>query len=156
MTDFVTDLPTRRATNDLGRAIARVARPGDLFVLSGPLGAGKTFLVRSVCRALGLARDVRVTSPTFTLVHEYPTVPPVVHADVYRLAARTEMEDLGLVEQREQGRVVFVEWGEAHPAAWGGDAVVVELSVVPRRARLCSTGPVSTARVEALVLELTK
>jgi tRNA threonylcarbamoyladenosine biosynthesis protein TsaE len=156
LTEFATDLPTHRATTDLGRAIARVARPGDVFVLSGPLGAGKTFLVRSVCRALGLPRDVRVTSPTFTLVHEYPTAPPVVHADVYRLAAKAEVEELGLVEQREKGSVLFVEWGEAHAALWGGDTVVVELSVMPRRARLSSTGPVSTARVEALVLELTK
>jgi tRNA threonylcarbamoyladenosine biosynthesis protein TsaE len=103
-----------------------------------------------VCRALGLDRSVRVTSPTFTLVHEYPTVPPVVHADVYRVESRVDVEELGLVEQRDRGNVLFVEWGDAHAAALGGDAVVIELSITPRRARVRSTGSVSAARAEAL------
>lgn len=144
------DLPSRRATTRLGRSVARIAQPGDLYVLSGPLGAGKTFLVRAVCRALGLDRRVRVTSPTFTLVHEYPTVPRVVHADVYRVGGEDAVFDLGLVEQRDRGSVLFVEWGDAHSKALGGDAVLVELSLDPRRARVSSTGPVSADRVEAL------
>jgi tRNA threonylcarbamoyl adenosine modification protein YjeE len=125
-------------------------QPRDLYVLSGPLGAGKTFLVRAVCRAIGLDRSVRVTSPTFTLVHEYPTVPQVIHADLYRVDSRTGVEDLGLVEQRDVGNVLFVEWGDAHIEVLGGDAVVIELAMAPRRARVRSTGPVSAARLEAL------
>src|SRR5688572_31132597 len=77
------DLTTRRDTLALGRRIARVLEPGALVVLSGPLGSGKTFLTRAVCRALGLPPSVRVPSPTFTLVHEHPTDPPVSHADLY-------------------------------------------------------------------------
>ena len=150
MNEFVVDLPTRRATTAFARCIAQVARPGDLYILAGPLGAGKTFLVRAVCRALGLDRSVRVTSPTFTLVHEYPTVPPVVHADLYRVESRVDVEELGLVEQRDRGNVLFVEWGDAHAAALGGDAVVIELSVAPRRAHVRATGSVSAARAEAL------
>jgi len=150
LSELVVDLPTRRATIALARALARVVQPGDLYVIAGPLGAGKTFLVRAVCRAIGLDRSVRVTSPTFTLVHEYPTVPPVIHADLYRVDSDSGVEDLGLVEQRDRGNVLFVEWGGAHVEALGGDAVMIELGVAPRRARVRSTGPVSAARVEAL------
>jgi len=150
LSDFVVELPTKRATNVFARAIARVAEPGDLYVLAGPLGAGKTFLVRAVCRALGLDRSVRVTSPTFTLVHEYPTAPPVVHADLYRVERESGVTDLGLLEQRDRGNVLFVEWGEAHAAALGGDAVLIELSIMPRRARVSATGSVSALRVDAL------
>ena len=150
MSEFVVDLPSRRATTDLGRAVARIVRPGDLYVLTGPLGAGKTFLVRAVCRALGLDRRVRVTSPTFTLVHEYPTTPRVIHADVYRVGSEDGVFDLGLVEQRDQGSVLFVEWGDVHSRALGGDALLIELSLEPRHARVSSTGPVSADRAEAL------
>lgn len=151
MNEYVVELPTRRATIELARLVARVVAPGDLYVLSGPLGAGKTFLVRSVCRALGLDRSTRVTSPTFTLVHEYDTVPPLLHADLYRLRSIEEVLDLGLAEQRDEGKAVFVEWGEAFVATLGGDAVSVELSIRPRRARVTSTGPVSAARVKAML-----
>jgi tRNA threonylcarbamoyl adenosine modification protein YjeE len=150
LSEFVVDLPTRRATIRFARCIAKVVRPGDLYVLAGPLGAGKTFLVRAVCRALGLDRSTRVTSPTFTLVHEYPTNPPVVHADVYRVETGDGVAELGLVEQRDRGNVLFVEWGEAHAAELGGDAVVIELSIAPRRARVRATGPKSAASAEAL------
>jgi tRNA threonylcarbamoyl adenosine modification protein YjeE len=146
----IVDLPTRRATTAFARCLARVVQPGDLYVLAGPLGAGKTFLVRAVCRALGLDRSVRVTSPTFTLVHQYPTVPPIVHADLYRVEERDAVEELGLVEQRDEGNVLFVEWGEAHAAVLGGDAVVIDLSIAPRRADVRPTGRVSASRAEAL------
>src|SRR6185436_16158639 len=76
-------LPTRRATRQLGRALARALQPGDAVILSGALGAGKTFLVRAVCRALGLGAGVRVVSPTFTLIRELDTVPRLAHADLY-------------------------------------------------------------------------
>jgi len=153
LTETVRELPTRRATTALARAVARVVDAGDLYVLAGPLGSGKTFLVRAVCRALGLDRSVRVTSPTFTLVHEYATRPPLVHADVYRLASVADVLDLGLAEQRDEGKVLFVEWGAAHVEALGGDATVIELSLDPRRARLRPTGPISECRIRALVLE---
>lgn len=153
MTEWVVALPTRRATIHFARSVARALRPGDLYVLSGPLGAGKTFFVRAVCRALGLDRSLRVTSPTFTLVHEYPTTPPVVHADLYRLSGVQDVEDLGLGEQRGAGKVLFVEWGDSVVGALGGDAVVIELTAQPRRALVRATGPVSETRSLALVLE---
>jgi tRNA threonylcarbamoyladenosine biosynthesis protein TsaE len=146
VTERLVPLPTRRSTKLLARAIARQLTPGDLVVLSGPLGAGKTFLVRAVCRSLGLGSGVRVTSPTYTLAHEYETVPPIVHADLYRLDPpddRAAVEDaaiLALAEQRSEGRVLLVEWGTPFVDALGGDAVVVDLAVSPRSATLTATG----------------
>lgn len=150
MTESVVALPDRRATRLLGRAIARAVRPGDLYVFEGPLGSGKTFLIRAICRALGLEARFRVTSPTFTLVHEYPTTPPVLHADLYRLKTPEEVVALGLLEQRDGGRVLLVEWGGKYTDLLGGDAVLVELAVSPRRAMLRATGPEAAHRVREI------
>jgi tRNA threonylcarbamoyladenosine biosynthesis protein TsaE len=150
MIEHEVPLPTRRATKLLARAIVRELAPGDLFVLSGPLGAGKTFLVRAMCRAVGLAPSVSVTSPTFNLVHEYPTLPPVLHVDCYRLESSDDVAALGLLEQRDAGKVLLVEWGEPFVDVLGGDAIIVDLEVAPRRARIRGTGPRSSQRVDRL------
>jgi tRNA threonylcarbamoyladenosine biosynthesis protein TsaE len=135
------ELPSRRATSALARRLAQTIAAGDLVVLSGPLGAGKTFFVRALCRALGLPPNVRVTSPTFTLIHEYETEPPVSHADVYRLAAAPDVAALGLDAARDDGRALLVEWGEPFVRELGGDALIIRLSFEPRRAELVATGP---------------
>lgn len=119
-------LRSRRDTRRLGEAIARALRPGDLVILSGDLGAGKTFLVRAVARALGVPDAV--TSPTFTLVHEHATPRgALVHADLYRLLEPGsdlpgEVARLGLRERRAEGAMLIVEWGESAVASLGGDA----------------------------------
>jgi tRNA threonylcarbamoyladenosine biosynthesis protein TsaE len=144
------ELPTRRATVRLARRLAPLLEAGDLVVLSGELGAGKTFLVRALCRTLGLSERVRVTSPTFSLVHEHDTRPPVVHADLYRLETRDSVRDLGLVHQRDDGRLVLVEWGEPYVDVLGGDALVVALTRDPRTAEIRATGPRGAQIVAAL------
>jgi tRNA threonylcarbamoyladenosine biosynthesis protein TsaE len=91
-----------------------------------------------------------VPSPTFTLVHEHPTTPPVSHADLYRLRDENDVRGLGLDSQRDDGRVLLVEWGEPYIAALGGDALVVTLSLGPRRAVLHATGPRSAELLAAV------
>src|SRR5690349_12794110 len=134
------ELKSERATRALAERVAPHVRAGDLLVLTGPLGSGKTFFARALCRALGLPARTRVPSPTFTLVHEHPTTPPVSHADLYRLRDENDVRGLGLDAQRDDGRVLLVEWGEPYIDALGGDALVVELSLSPRRAQLRATG----------------
>lgn len=110
--DFETPLRTRRDTRRLGRALAGVLEVGDLVVLEGDLGAGKTFLVRAIARAMEVPTDVAITSPTFELVHELPGRVPLVHVDLYRLDAPEMLVELGLNERIGRDAVVLVEWGE--------------------------------------------
>ena len=144
------ELTSERVTRELAERVAPHLKAGDLVVLTGPLGSGKTFFARALCRALGLPPSVRVPSPTFTLVHEHPTTPPVSLADLYRLRDENDVRGLGLDSQRDDGRVLLVEWGEPYVAALGGDALVLELSVGPRRAKLRATGSRSQALLAAV------
>ena len=144
------DLPTRRATQKLAERIAPALEASDLLILSGPLGSGKTFFARALCRALGLPRSTRVPSPTFTLVHEHETVPPLSHADLYRLNGDAQVRELGLDAQRDDGRILLVEWGEPYIDVLGGDALLLTLTLDPRRAALSATG----RRSRAILAEL--
>jgi tRNA threonylcarbamoyladenosine biosynthesis protein TsaE len=127
-------LRTRRDTRKLGAAIAGALRAGDLVILTGGLGAGKTFLVQAVVQAAGATS--RVTSPTFTLVQEHRTERgTIVHADLYRLrgdsgSLASEVARLGLRERRGEGAIVLVEWGEDALDALGDEpALVVSLAI---------------------------
>jgi tRNA threonylcarbamoyladenosine biosynthesis protein TsaE len=146
----VVPLPNRRATRLLARALARSVAAGDLILLDGQLGAGKTFLVRALARALGLPTSVRVMSPTFPLIRELPTEPPIAHADLYRLESTDEARELGLWERRDEGAVLIVEWGLKHRAVLGPDALDIGIELSPRRARLGSDGPRSRQLLAAV------
>src|SRR6187455_3582722 len=143
------ELKGRRDTLALGRRLARTLEAGDLVILDGPLGSGKTFLTRAICRARGLPPGVRVPSPTFTLVHEHPTEPPLSHADLYRLETPAQVRALGLDSQRDDGRMLVVEWGAPYAELLGGDALVVTLTLDPRSATASATGPRSRAMLAA-------
>jgi len=112
-------------TERLGAALAPALRTGDVVALSGPLGAGKTRFVAGLVRALSPGAHVR--SPSFTLVNEYASSPPVYHLDLYRLEGARDTESLGLEEYAEQG-VLVVEWGERLPNVWLADALKVALT----------------------------
>ncbi len=98
-------------TRIVGACLAPTLLPGDVVSLSGELGAGKTVFVQGVATALGVVG--RVTSPTFTIVHEYNGRYPVVHLDIYRLDSFQEVLDLGFEEFLDPAAVLLVEWGEA-------------------------------------------
>jgi tRNA threonylcarbamoyladenosine biosynthesis protein TsaE len=98
-------------TRDLAAALSSLARAGDVIVLAGDLGAGKTAFVQGFGRGVGVPD--RITSPTFTLVHVYEGRLPIHHVDVYRLGQLSEVLDLGLPEMLDDGGVVLIEWGDA-------------------------------------------
>jgi tRNA threonylcarbamoyladenosine biosynthesis protein TsaE len=151
MTDVVRLLPSKQATTRLAADLAPLLKPADSILLAGPLGAGKTFFARALARALGLAADQRVTSPTFSLVHEYDTQPKLVHADLYRLGDNERaVFELGLRAARDEGALLVVEWGVPFERILGGDALVLTLAREPRQALISATGPRSQQLVEAL------
>ncbi len=110
MTETVV-LATVHDTREFGRELARRLRAGDLVVLSGPLGAGKTALTQGIGEGLGVRG--RVTSPTFVIARVHPGPLPLVHVDAYRLrdSGRLDLDDLAVDEDLETS-VVVVEWGE--------------------------------------------
>lgn len=118
-------LPTPDATDRLGRALAAVARPGDIILLEGPIGAGKSHLARAYIRArLGQAEEV--PSPTFTLVQQYDGTPPIWHADLYRLSHPDDLFELGLEEAFGRD-ICLVEWPDRFGAARPTEALTVAL-----------------------------
>jgi tRNA threonylcarbamoyladenosine biosynthesis protein TsaE len=110
-TELRIDLDSEAETDRLGTVLASVIEPGTVIGLSGPLGAGKTRLVRAVAAALGV--DPRaISSPTFVLVHEYEGRIPVFHFDAYRLGGPEPFEALGVADYWDAGGVCLVEWAD--------------------------------------------
>jgi tRNA A37 threonylcarbamoyladenosine biosynthesis protein TsaE len=91
-----------------------------------------------------------VTSPTFTLVQEHDTVPPLAHADLYRLNGPEQLRELGLDAQRDDGRLLLVEWGEPYIRELGGDALVLTFALEPRKVVVSASG----RRSHAILAEL--
>lgn len=128
-------------TMRLGAALANRLEAGDVVLLEGPLGCGKTTFVRGLARALGVEGPIR--SPSFNLVHEYRTSPPLAHADLYRLTKREEVESLGLDDLLTRHALVL-EWPDRAPDAFPDDALWLRFSFVgeiERGIELCSYGP---------------
>ena len=99
-------------TIELGEKLARQLPYPCLVILQGELGSGKTTLVKGIVSGLGVARPEEVTSPSFTLVHEYGRDNKVYHVDLYRIEGVREQASLGLEDLLEQEGTVIVEWGE--------------------------------------------
>jgi tRNA threonylcarbamoyladenosine biosynthesis protein TsaE len=114
----------------LGAALARVLGPGDTVLLGGDLGAGKTTFTQGLASALGVSGPV--TSPTFVLLHSYPTSAgwALLHADVWRLDQLQEVIDLAIPELLEDGAVAVVEWGEQAAPALAADCLHVAIDFV--------------------------
>lgn len=118
------------ATADLGRRLATMLRPGDLVLLEGDLGAGKTALARSVIRSLVGDGALDVPSPSFALVQPYEANgTPVLHADLYRISNPREVDELGLFDRADA--IVLVEWPERSDEVVERATATIRL-VVPR------------------------
>lgn len=173
MTEASTTTHSAAGTRALAGALAEVVRTGDVVILAGELGAGKTTFTQGFAAALGV--EEQVTSPTFALVRHYrcagrpaatdaaaagdaaaPTpVRTVLHADVYRLDRLAEVADLGLTQLVEDGAVALVEWGDMAMPVLGADPLTVQLQVGPgdddRRVTVTAPGPRWVDRSGAVV-----
>lgn len=134
-------------TETLAGRVARALRPGDVVLVSGELGAGKTTFVRGACRSLGVGD--RVTSPTFTIGHRYTGRVAVSHLDLYRFRGLSAAE-WGDLEPYFEDAVVFVEWPEAGLAALPEPKARVRLEHVAAEARLVHVDTDDTSLLEDL------
>ncbi len=116
------------ATRQLAGALAALAEPGDLVVLIGEMGVGKTAFAQGFAAGLGVTEQV--TSPTFTLVRHYQGRLALHHVDVYRLDRLSEAVDLGLAELLDDGGVTLIEWGDVVLPVLPSDYLEVRLSYV--------------------------
>lgn len=144
--DFISHSPQQ--TQRVGFRLGQLARAGDIVLLSGDFGAGKTLLAQGIARGLGADRPV--TSPSFTLVHEYRLVGGAkparfYHIDLYRLESVTEIETLGLEAYSDDpDAMVAIEWPERLPVGYVQDYLLIHIGVVSetkRRLRFTPRGP---------------
>jgi tRNA threonylcarbamoyladenosine biosynthesis protein TsaE len=113
-------------TRAMAAAMAELARPGDLLLLAGELGAGKTAFAQGFGAALGVTEPI--TSPTFTLASQYSGRLELNHLDVYRLEQLTEVLDIGLPEMLDEGGVTLVEWGDSIIPALPADYLLIRFT----------------------------
>jgi len=143
---------SHRQTARLGQVIGLMLRGGETIALYGPLGAGKTALVRGIAVGLG-ASPAAVTSPTFVVIHEYQGRLPFAHVDLYRIRSPRELESTGLSEYFSGQTVTAIEWADKGTAALPHDRIEIALNHRAARSRtiqLNVTGPKSS-EVLALV-----
>ena len=103
---------TPEETLVLGENLGKCLKPGDIVLLFGDLGAGKTTLTQGICKGLGLPAGEYIRSPTFTLINEYSCKFPIYHIDLYRMESLQEIEALGLEEVLFGQGAAIVEWSE--------------------------------------------
>ena len=144
--------PDADATARCATVLGQDLEPGDTVLLSGPVGAGKTHFARALIQSL-LTVIEDVPSPTFTLVQTYDTrVGTLWHADLYRIATDTEIDELGLIEAFDAA-ICLIEWPDRLGPLWPGNALLIDIEPHEngRAARLTWTGPRWAKRLEQAV-----
>ena len=138
-------------THKIGRRIGTKAQSGDVLLLVGDLGAGKTTLTQGILWGLGGTEYAR--SPTFVLVNEYPARLTMYHMDLYRLNSIEEIEDLGLDEYLYGNDLCVVEWADKAPGDFPVNHAVVQLEVIDDQTRRVTVSS-ETAYLDRLVMAI--
>lgn len=158
----VTDERTMRettsveATHALGAALGRSLLGGSAIGIVGPLGAGKTNLIKGIAAGNGTVDPRKITSPTFTLIHEYPGRLRLYHVDAYRLRGPSELSALGFDELVAVDSVVAVEWADRVRSAMPTDTLWIEITPMEettRRLAFNAGGPLARQCMVALLSE---
>jgi tRNA threonylcarbamoyladenosine biosynthesis protein TsaE len=143
-----------QSTNVLGNCLSTVLEPGNLLLLSGDLGAGKTSLTKAIASGLGI-EEKEVTSPSFTIIHEHPNGRlPLIHVDLYRLGPHADITEIGLEDYFDGKSVVIVEWAEYLKDPLVETALKIDLSFIDEQSReVYLTGKAEVWRERLLLLD---
>ncbi|MCI5219690.1 MAG: tRNA (adenosine(37)-N6)-threonylcarbamoyltransferase complex ATPase subunit type 1 TsaE [Candidatus Electrothrix sp. LOE2] len=138
---FSLTLRDSAATARLGRQLGRIARKGDVILLHGDLGAGKTTLAQFIAQGLEVPKDQYVSSPSFALLHEYPGRLPLFHMDCYRLAGEEDIEGAGLAEYIGGPGLTVIEWPDRLGSLQPQERLDLILKAVNETTRTCLLQP---------------
>lgn len=136
MDSLTISLPDLSATLALGRYLGETARPGEVITLAGSLGVGKTTLTQAIGQGLQVPQSCYITSPTFSLLHEYSGRLPLYHLDLYRLNEETEIEELGLLEYLYGTGLSVIEWPDRLGSLMPEERLHIELKLLDETARM--------------------
>jgi tRNA threonylcarbamoyladenosine biosynthesis protein TsaE len=119
----------------VGKDIGRRLLPGDVIALAGELGAGKTQLIKGLAAGVGVGNSTYVSSPSFTLIHEYPGETPFYHIDLFRLGGEKEAEELGLEVYFQGSGVTAIEWADKIPSLLPKEILFVSIAYMDKNIR---------------------
>jgi tRNA threonylcarbamoyladenosine biosynthesis protein TsaE len=148
------ELLSLKQTEALGKVLGTIVEPGDIITLAGTLGAGKTALTQEIARGLGVDPRIYVTSPTFSLLHEYQGRIPLYHLDLYRLAGEEDIESLGFREYLYSNGLTVIEWPERLGSLMPTERLHIELVIsapTSRTANLTGHGNVWQKKVADII-----
>ena len=133
--EMIVHTRTSSETIRLGKQIGRLLCAGDIVALIGELGTGKTHLIKGLAAGAGIKDPTYVSSPSFTLIHEYPGKVPFYHIDLYRLRSEKDVEALGLEEYLGNAGITAIEWADKIPSLLPEQRLLIRLSYVDKHSR---------------------
>jgi tRNA threonylcarbamoyladenosine biosynthesis protein TsaE len=140
------------ATRRFGQRLGELAAAGDVITLAGDLGAGKTTLTQAIGEGLAVPADHYITSPTFSLLHEYPGRLPLFHMDFYRLHGEEELLELGVEEYLEGGGLCVIEWPDRLGTLMPLERLHLELALTGPTSRVAILTPFGACWLERLTI----
>ena len=128
---------TQRATETirLGRMIGNILKPGDVVALVGELGTGKTQFIKGLAEGVGVGKPTYISSPSFTLINEYPGRVPFYHIDLFRLESEKEAEELGLEEYFQGKGITAIEWADKIPSLLPHEMLWIQIRYIGKHIR---------------------
>lgn len=119
----------------IGRHIGSLLMPGDVVALAGELGTGKTQFIKGLAAGVGVGKPTYISSPSFTLINEYPGKTPFYHIDLFRLKTKREADELGLEEYFHSGGIAAIEWADKIPSLLPNEMLWIQISYTGKNTR---------------------